>query len=58
MLVRTEKEKMLAGEKYNCLDPSLNTDRQNVKKGTLAVQSDRIRFGTANHSSEVIRKVG
>ena len=32
MPLRTEKEKMLAGERYNCLDPDLETDRQNTKK--------------------------
>lgn len=32
MTVRTEKEKMLAGESYNLLDPGLETDRQNTKK--------------------------
>ncbi|MDH4139936.1 MAG: sugar O-acetyltransferase [Coriobacteriia bacterium] len=29
---RTEKEKMLAGESYNCLDPDLATERQKVKE--------------------------
>lgn len=29
---RTEKEKMLAGEKYNCLDPDLDLERQKVKE--------------------------
>jgi len=28
---KTEKEKMLAGELYNCLDPDLNAERQKVK---------------------------
>jgi maltose O-acetyltransferase len=32
MLPRTEKEKMLAGETYNCLDPDLGAQRQEVKK--------------------------
>ncbi len=32
MSTRTEKEKMLAGERYNCLDPELELDRQKVKK--------------------------
>ncbi len=32
MLSRTEKEKMLAGEKYNCLDPDLEAERQRAKK--------------------------
>ena len=32
MTVRTEKEKMLAGERYNCLDPELEADRQKTKK--------------------------
>ena len=32
MALRTEKEKMLAGERYNCLDPDLETERQKVKK--------------------------
>ena len=27
----TEKEKMLAGERYNCLDPALESERQKVK---------------------------
>jgi maltose O-acetyltransferase len=31
MAARTEKEKMLAGERYNCLDPDLNSERQKVK---------------------------
>jgi maltose O-acetyltransferase len=29
---RTEKEKMLAGETYNCLDPDLEAERQNTKR--------------------------
>ena len=32
MPLRTEKEKMLAGEIYNCLDPGLEDIRQNTKK--------------------------
>lgn len=32
MTIRTEKEKMLAGERYNCLDPDLESERQKVKK--------------------------
>jgi maltose O-acetyltransferase len=32
MHVRTEREKMVAGECYNCLDPDLIIERQNVKK--------------------------
>jgi maltose O-acetyltransferase len=31
MALRTEKEKMLAGECYNCLDPDLETERQETK---------------------------
>ena len=31
MPVKTEKEKMVAGEKYNCLDPDLDLERQKVK---------------------------
>jgi maltose O-acetyltransferase len=31
MSSRTEKEKMLAGEIYNCLDPDLEAERQKVK---------------------------
>ncbi len=29
---RTEREKMLAGETYNCLDPDLEAERQKVKQ--------------------------
>ncbi len=29
---RTEKEKMLAGESYNCLDPELEAERQKTKE--------------------------
>lgn len=29
---RTEKEKMLAGESYNCLDPDLEAERQKTKQ--------------------------
>jgi maltose O-acetyltransferase len=29
---RTEKEKMLAGESYNCLDPDLEAERQKTKE--------------------------
>jgi maltose O-acetyltransferase len=29
---RTEKEKMLAGESYNCLDPDLKAERQKTKE--------------------------
>jgi len=32
MPLRTEKEKMLAGEPYNCLDPGLEAERQKVKE--------------------------
>lgn len=32
MPMRTEKEKMLAGEVYNCLDPDLDAERQIVKR--------------------------
>ena len=28
---RTEKEKMLAGDSYNCLDPDLEAERQKAK---------------------------
>ena len=31
MSIRTEREKMLAGEIYNCLDPGLISERQKVK---------------------------
>lgn len=31
MPIRTEKEKMLAGESYNCLDPDLEIERQKIK---------------------------
>ena len=32
MVIRTEKEKMLAGEIYNCLDPELDAERQKAKE--------------------------
>ena len=32
MPARTEKEKMLAGEKYNCLDPELEVIRQETRR--------------------------
>jgi maltose O-acetyltransferase len=32
MSLKTEKEKMLAGEIYNCLDPGLEAERQKVKE--------------------------
>ena len=32
MPARTEKEKMLTGEKYNCLDPDLEAERQKAKE--------------------------
>ena len=32
MSLKTEKEKMLAGETYNCLDPALEAERQKAKK--------------------------
>jgi maltose O-acetyltransferase len=32
MSLRTEKEKMLAGEVYNCLDPELEAERQMAKE--------------------------
>jgi len=31
MTISTEREKMLAGEIYNCLDPELDAERQNAK---------------------------
>ena len=32
MSLRAEKEKMLAGESYNCLDPDLEAERQKAKE--------------------------
>jgi maltose O-acetyltransferase len=32
MPLRTNKEKMLAGETYNCLDPELEAERQKTKQ--------------------------
>jgi maltose O-acetyltransferase len=32
MVFRTEKEKMLGGESYNCLDPDLEAERQRAKE--------------------------
>ena len=32
MLIRTEKEKMLSGESYNCLNPDLEAERQKAKE--------------------------
>lgn len=32
MTIKTEKEKMLAGETYNCLDPDLDAERQKIKE--------------------------
>lgn len=32
MSIRTEREKMLAGERYNCLDPELDAERQKAKE--------------------------
>jgi maltose O-acetyltransferase len=32
MPLRTEKEKMLAGDIYNCLDPDLEAERQKIKR--------------------------
>ena len=32
MIPRTEKEKMLAGESYNCRDPDLEAERQRARK--------------------------
>jgi maltose O-acetyltransferase len=32
MPFRSEKEKMLAGESYNCLDPDLEDERQKTKE--------------------------
>jgi maltose O-acetyltransferase len=32
MPIKTEKEKMLAGETYNCLDPDLEVDRQKTRE--------------------------
>ena len=32
MSLKTEKEKMLAGETYNCLDPDLEAERQKTKE--------------------------
>jgi hypothetical protein len=31
MPLRTEKEQMLAGEVYNCLEPDLETERERTK---------------------------
>lgn len=32
MLIKTEKQKMLEGESYNCLDPDLEIERQKIKE--------------------------
>lgn len=32
MTLKSEKERMLAGERYNCLDPDLEADRQKARK--------------------------
>ena len=32
MPARTEREKMLAGETYNCLDPDLEAERRKIKE--------------------------
>ncbi len=32
MLTKTEREKMLAGERYNMLDPDLDTERRKIKQ--------------------------
>ena len=32
MALRTEKERMLTGERYNCLDPELEAERQRTKE--------------------------
>ena len=32
MPIKTEKEKMLAAESYNCRDPDLETERQKAKE--------------------------
>ena len=32
MQIKTEREKMLAGERYNCLDPDLDIERRGIKK--------------------------
>ena len=32
MPIKTEKEKMLAGEVYNCRDPELDADRKKTKQ--------------------------
>jgi len=32
MAEKTEKEKMISGERYNCLDPELDNERQKIKK--------------------------
>jgi maltose O-acetyltransferase len=46
MPLKTEKEKMLTGETYNCLDPDLEAERQKVKEtlrlyNLTAAQSER-----------------
>jgi len=32
MHAKTEKEKMIAGERYNCLDPNFDTERKRIKR--------------------------
>jgi maltose O-acetyltransferase len=58
MLLKTEKEKMLAGEKYNCLDPELETERQKAKK--LLRRYNLTEAGPERHTllQQLLRQIG
>jgi maltose O-acetyltransferase len=58
MLLKTEKEKMLAGEKYNCLDPDLETERQKAKK--LLRRYNLTEAGSERHTllQQLLKQIG
>jgi len=55
MPLRNEKEKMLAGESYNCLDPDLEAIRQKAKKLLRLYNQTESRTRTPGHPPATVR---
>ena len=58
MLVRTEKEKMLAGESYNILDPDLEFARQKTKELLRQYNRTETEFERQTLLPQLIGKIG
>ena len=58
MSKRTEKEKMLAGERYNCLDPDLDRARREMKKKLLAYNQSLPEDNRRSLLSDLLGEIG